>query len=104
MRYSGLAGLVATLLICLVGRVTAQETAAEILAQSNNPLAPSAASASTSTTPRALWHPGVSNIQHQGVLIPFRRHFDLFHIIRATLPVSTVPADSGTTNRGWVTW
>lgn len=103
MRYSGLAGLVSTLLICLAGRVTAQEeTAAEILAQSNNPLAPlSGVNFNEYYAPALYGAPGVSNeFNIQGVLIPFRRHFDLFHIIRATLPVSTVPADSGTYESG----
>jgi hypothetical protein len=98
MRSSGIAGLVPALLICLAGRVTAQEeTAAEIMALSNNPLAPlSGVNFNEYYAPALYGTPGVSNAFNvQGVLIPFRRHFDLYHIVRATLPVSTVPTDSG---------
>jgi len=74
-----------------------QETPAEIMAQSNNPLAPlNGLNFNEYYAPSLYGAPGVANTFNiQGVLIPLRRHFDLFHIVRATLPVNTVPDDSG---------
>jgi len=97
------ARLVLALLVCQASRVTAQqETTAEIVAQSNNPLAPlNALNFNEYYAPSLYDAPGVANTFNiQGVLIPFRRHFDLFHIVRATLPISTVPGASGTSVSG----
>jgi len=98
-----LAGLTIALLICHASCVTAQEeTQAEIVAQSNNPLSPlNAVNFNNYYAPTIYGVPGIANtLNIQGVLIPRRRHFDLFHIIRATLPVSTVPVDSVTYESG----
>lgn len=100
---AGLAGLTIALLICHAGYASAQEeTQTEILAQSNNPLAPlNALNFNNYYAPTLYGAPGIANtLNIQGVLIPRRRHFDLFHIVRATLPVSTVPVDSGTYESG----
>lgn len=98
-----LAGLTAALLITHASSVSAQEeTQTEILAQSNNPLAPlNALNFNNYYAPTLYGADGVANtLNIQGVLIPRRRHFDLFHIVRATLPVSTVPVDSITYESG----
>lgn len=97
------AGLTTALLICHASYLAAQEeTQVEILAQSNNPLAPlNAVNFNNYYAPTLYGAPGVANtLNIQGVLIPRRRHFDLFHIIRATIPVSTVPVDSVTYESG----
>jgi hypothetical protein len=74
-----------------------QETPVEILAQSNNPLAPlNGLNFNEYYAPHLFDAPGVANTFNiQGVFIPARRHFDLYHLVRVTLPVSTVPGDSG---------
>ena len=100
---AAVAGLVLALLVLLPSRVKAQEeTPAEIVAQSNNPLAPlSGINFNEYYAPNLYDAPGVANTFNiQGVLIPLRRHFDLFHIVRVTLPVATVPGDSGLSKSG----
>ena len=98
-----LVGLVLPLIALQAPRLAAQqETPAEVLAQSNNPLAAlNAINFNEYYAPSLYDAPGVANTFNiQGVLIPLRRHFDLFHIVRATLPVATVPVDSGTSASG----
>ena len=100
---AAVAWLFLALLALLPSRVTAQEeTPSEIVAQSNNPLAPlNGVNFNEYYAPTLYDAPGVANTFNiQGVLIPLRRHFDLFHIVRMTLPVATVPADSGGSESG----
>ena len=103
LRQGSLRRLFLAVLVLLPIRVAAQEeTPSEILAQSNNPLAPlSGINFNEYYAPNLYDAPGVANTFNiQGVLIPLRRHFDLFHIVRVTLPVATVPADSGVSESG----
>jgi hypothetical protein len=74
-----------------------QETPAEIMAQSNNPLAPlNGLNFNEYHAPSLFDAPGVANTFNiQGVFIPVRRHFGLYHLVRVTLPVITAPGDSG---------
>jgi hypothetical protein len=96
-------GFVLALMIFPASHLNAQqETPAEILALSNNPLAPlNGLNFNEYYAPSLYDATGVaSTFNVQGVLIPLRRHFDLFHIVRVSLPVASVPTGSGTSVSG----
>jgi len=94
-------------LLCLLlvaGRVMAQQpgeihpdSVANIVAQSNNPLAPlSGVNVNEYYASSLYGSDAVANtLNLQTVLIPRQRHFKLYHLLRTTLPVLTVPDGQG---------
>jgi hypothetical protein len=97
------------LLVFPVSRATAQENsqektpnAAQVLADSNNPLSDLVGVNFNEYYASGLYDAdAVANtFNMQGVVIPVRRHAHLFHLVRATLPLETVPSTSGTYESG----
>jgi hypothetical protein len=100
------ARLALALLIVLVAANAAwaqHETSAEDIAKSNNPLADLIGFNLNEYYVTGLYDAdAVANtLNLQGVVIPVRRHMHLFHILRATLPVATVPAGSAAYDSGF---
>ena len=85
---------IAALVLGLAVAASAQEhPSAEAMAQSNNPLSDLTAFNVNEYYATSLYDSdAVGNLLNlQGALIPVRRHMHLYHIIRATLPIQTVP-------------
>ena len=74
-----------------------QETSAEVVAQSNNPLSDLIGINFNEYYSSGLYDSDgtASGFEVQGVFIPVRRHLKLYHLVRVTLPINTVPSSSG---------
>jgi hypothetical protein len=92
------------------GQLTAQEESpertqatAKALAQSNDPLADLIGFNFNEYYASGLYdRDAVANtLNMQGVFIPVRRHVHLYHLVRATLPVATVPEGASTYASGF---
>ncbi len=96
-------GLALAFLVFAASPATAQqETSAEVLAQSNNPLSDLVGVNFNEYYSTSLYDAdAVANTFNiQGVYIPVRRHMHLYHLVRATLPVATVPTGSSSYDSG----
>jgi hypothetical protein len=95
-------GLAALLLASASGASAQQHPSAEVVAQSNNPLSDLTAFNVNEYYASGLYDAdAVGNVLNmQGVLIPARRHMRLYHIVRATLPIETVPVNSTSYSSG----
>jgi hypothetical protein len=90
LRVCGLAAI----LLGLAAPALAQEhPSPESVAQSNNPLSDlTGFNINEYYAPSLYDSDAVGNVLNmQVVLIPVRRHLDIYHLVRATLPIETVP-------------
>jgi hypothetical protein len=80
--------------LCPARASAQQESAAKVVAQSNNPLSDLIGfNVNEYYAPSLYASDAVSNVMNlQGVLIPTHRFLRLSHLVRATLPVATVPS------------
>jgi hypothetical protein len=85
------------------GVLAQQESSPDVIAQSNNPLSDLIGINFNEYYASGLY--GADEVANtfnvQGVVIPVRRHVHLYHLVRATLPVATVPVSASTYDSGF---
>jgi hypothetical protein len=86
-------GLAATLLAPAAPALAQEHPSAEAISQSNNPLSNLTGFNINEYYTSSLYDSDQvgSLLNMQAVLIPARRHLDIYHLVRATLPLETVP-------------